>query len=51
MTLANRVLFHFLRFLDDVFPGWAAPKPEHADYLSDESWSFWMTREGRRGLH
>lgn len=51
MTLANRALFYLLRWLDDIWPGWGAPDPPKADYLSDDSWSFWMTREGRRGPH
>ena len=48
MTFFQRRLFHLLRFMDDLWPGWAAPKPERADYLSHEAFQFWMTREGRR---
>jgi hypothetical protein len=48
MTIKDRLLFYLLRLMDEVFPGWTRPKPEPADYLSDESWAFWITREGRR---
>lgn len=51
MTLANRVLFYVLRWLDDLWPGWGAPTAPPEDYLSHASFSFWMTREGRRGSH
>lgn len=48
MTFFQRLLFHGLRFMDDLWPGWAAPKADQADYLSHDSFTFWMTREGRR---
>jgi len=48
MKLTHRLLFHVLRFLDDVFPEWSRPRPEPADYLSAETLRFVLTRENRR---
>ena len=41
--------YEYLRLLDYLFPGWQAPKQEPADYLSHESFAFWMSKEGRKG--
>jgi hypothetical protein len=48
MTLTHRLLFHVLRFLDDVFPEWSRPRPEPADYVSAETLRRVLARENRR---
>ena len=54
MSPLLRVWFHFLRFMDDIWPGWSAPRePEDGylgrdNYLGHESYVYWMTRENRR---
>ena len=49
MTTLNRVLFWLLRLLDQLLPGWSQPAEPQADYLSSESYKFWLTRHGRSG--
>ena len=48
MKIILRIWFYMLCFLDDFWPGWQMPAPPKEDFLTDESFRFWMTRENRQ---
>ena len=43
------LIYEALRLMDSLFPGWQAPKMKPCDFLSDESFSFWVSKENRKG--
>ena len=38
------LVYECLRLLDYLFPGWQSPREEPADYLSEDSRQFWLSR-------
>ncbi len=49
MRLKHYLVYEAMRLLDYLFPGWQAPRQEPADYLSTESYSFWLSRHHKGG--
>ena len=43
------LIYEALRLMDSLFPNWQAPKVKPSDFLSDESFSFWVSKENRKG--
>jgi hypothetical protein len=43
------LIYEVMRTLDYLFPGWQAPRQPKADYLSAESYSFWLSRYHKGG--
>ena len=45
----RRLLYEFLRTLDTLWPGWQTPKGQRADYLTEDSRTYWMYRHYKGG--
>ena len=43
------IVYGILRFVDELVPGWSAPKEPPADHLSQGSYTYWISKHYTEG--